>query len=192
MLKLIRLTAKKTRTDQGFSMLEVLVASLIAFGFLMGSLQAIVLAVALRVEAQEKQIASQLIQKEIENINREATILDQNGTNYDVQTSKCLASAYSNGYAQALWNAYTASTSYQATPTQKLLIGTGSSGEDQGKELGLISIDQYASSKIPHKTLRIRYEVREWDDSTSTFDLSSDPIAEDYIEVIPNAALQCP
>jgi type II secretory pathway pseudopilin PulG len=191
MLKLIKLTTKKTKPDQGFSMLEVLVASLIAFGFLIGSLQAMVLAVALRVQAQEKQVANQLIQKEIEDINRIAITLNQNGTSYDVQTSRCSASNYDNGYAKALWDAYVADPAYEATPKQKLSIGTGSSGEDEGKEIGLdrtFLTTNSSGSNAPHKTLKIRYEVKEWDGTN----FIGNAIAEDYLEIIPSAALQCP
>jgi type II secretory pathway pseudopilin PulG len=174
MLKLIRLTAKKRQTDQGFSMLEVLVASLIAFGFLMGSLQAMVLAVALKVQAQEKQIANQLIQKEIEEINRIAITapFDSNS----VETSKCIATSYANGYANALWDSY--STNATKTSSQKLL-------GDQGEVITLTStkIDSNASNSPPYKTLKIQYQVN---------DSEGNEIATDYIEVIPNAALQCP
>jgi type II secretory pathway pseudopilin PulG len=188
MLKLLKLTIKKTKTDQGFSLLEVLVASLIAFGFLVGSLQAMVLAVAIKVEAQKKQVANQLIQKDIEDIQRVALTLDQNGTSYDVETSKCSASDYGDGYADALWDAYVADASYEATPTQSISIGTSSTGGDEGEQVRLSRTLLTAGSTAPHKTLKISYEVKEWDGTN----LVGDAIATDYIEIIPPAALECP
>ncbi|MBE9171283.1 hypothetical protein IQ238_28560 [Pleurocapsales cyanobacterium LEGE 06147] len=160
-----------------------MVAILIAAGFLAASLQTMVVATVFRVKAQEKQVASQLIQEEIENLNSIAI-------NLPSTTSNCLATSYSNGYAQALWNAYNLSTSYQATPNKQLI------NNEEGKRLGLRRINQSASSIVPHKVLRIRYEVREFDGTDFAGDLDdpNDPniIATDYIEVMPNAAFQCP
>jgi Tfp pilus assembly protein PilV len=72
MLKFIILKTKIHRKDQGFTMLEVLVAGLIAFFFIIGSLQAMVLATMLRVQSLEKERANELIQEDKEAIKARA------------------------------------------------------------------------------------------------------------------------
>lgn len=52
--------------EQGFSLLEVLVTILVISGFLLGSLQATVLATLLRIQAQDKQEAINWIQQDVE------------------------------------------------------------------------------------------------------------------------------
>ena len=179
MLKLKLLIIRNLKTEQGFTMLEVLVAILIALGFVAVSLQGMVVATAFRVKAQEKQIANQLIQEDVENINAIAAILPAN-------PAKCSATDYDNGYAKYLWDSYTSaaysSYSYTANPERRLLNDT------QGKRLRLTRIIQDDTSIVPHQALRILYEVREWDGSS----FSESIIATHYIEVIPNAALSCP
>jgi Tfp pilus assembly protein PilV len=60
------------KTEAGFSMIEVLVAGLVIFFFLIGSLQAIVLATALRVQAQTKVDAMNLINQEADAVKFQA------------------------------------------------------------------------------------------------------------------------
>ncbi|GAB4234786.1 MAG: hypothetical protein Kow0049_18900 [Stanieria sp.] len=179
MLKLNLLIIKNLKTEQGFTMLEILVAILIALGFVAVSLQGMVVATAFRVKAQEKQIANQLIQEDVENINAIAAILPPN-------PAKCWATNYDNGYAKYLWDSYTSaaysSYSYVEFPERRLLNDT------QGKRLRLRRIDQNGTSLAPHQALRILYEVQEWDGTS----FIGNVIAKHYIEVIPNAALSCP
>ncbi|WP_017292988.1 type IV pilus modification PilV family protein [Geminocystis herdmanii] len=52
--------------EQGFSLLEVLVTILVISGFLLGSLQATVLATLLRIQAQDKQDAINWTQQDVE------------------------------------------------------------------------------------------------------------------------------
>jgi type II secretory pathway pseudopilin PulG len=169
MFKLKKLYKKNSKSKTGFSLTEVLVAMLIAFFFVLGTMQALVLATAFRVKAQEKQRANQLIQEDIEQINLAARDLA-------IDHSKCGATAYDNGYAKALW------VSLPPEPDEKQLLG------DEGKTYGLERQPVTTNSTAPHKVLRINYKVKEWDGSA----LVGNAIATDYIEVIPNAAVQCP
>jgi prepilin-type N-terminal cleavage/methylation domain-containing protein len=181
MLKLNLLIIKNIKTEQGFTMLEILVAILIALGFVAVSLQGMVVATAFRVKAQEKQIANQLIQEDVENINAIAALLDPN-------PAKCWATNYNNGYAKYLWDSYTSATSYSYAefPERRLLNDT------QGKRLRLRRIHQNEEDSLvsypPHQALKILYEVQEWDGTS----FIGNVIAKHYIEVIPNAALSCP
>ncbi|MGI0481625.1 type IV pilus modification PilV family protein [Geminocystis sp. CENA526] len=74
------LTLKDTK-EEGFSILEVLVTILVISGFLLGSLQATVLSVLLRVQAQDKQEAANWIQQDLELIRYQAFILPTVPTN---------------------------------------------------------------------------------------------------------------
>lgn len=180
MLKLQLLILKNFKTESGFTMMEVLIAIIIALCFVAVSLQAMVLATAFRVKAQEKQVANQLIQQDIENINAIAGLVPAN-------TSKCSAASYSYGYAKYLWDSYVSGTayssySYQAVPSRYLL------NNNQGKKLGLNRTIN-TNDNPPNQALRISYEVKELDSSNN---FTGNAIATDYLEVIPNAALSCP
>ena len=206
-LSLKILSQVKSQPNQGFTILEAVAAMLIALGFVLASLQAIVLATAFRVKVQEKQLATQLIQEEIDNIQSVANSLNQDSsdsTRYNPVLSRCTATQYSDGYAKALWDSYSALDYFkdvESSNPDKLQIKTIAGNN----RIGLERIDQSASSTPPHKTLKIRYQVRNYDgDKTrpllppdnkpdqSVFDLSKEIIATDYIEITPNAALQCP
>ena len=63
---LTRLLLKQPKSQSGFTLIEVLVASLMVVFFVVGSMQALALSVAIRVKAQERQRADQLIQEDIE------------------------------------------------------------------------------------------------------------------------------
>jgi prepilin-type N-terminal cleavage/methylation domain-containing protein len=158
---------KKSKSEAGFSLIEVLVAMLIATFFVLGSMQALVLATMLRVQAQEQQRANQLIQEDIEQIQLAARDLA-------VDYSKCSATTYNTGYAKALQDGL------PSVPADKKLLG------DEGKTYRLTRT--FVESSSPYKVLRINYEVKEWNGTN----LVGDAIATDYIEVIPNAAVQCP
>lgn len=176
MLNINKIYAKKAQSNQGFTLLEVLVAMLIATFFVIGSMQALVLATALRVKAQESQRANQLIQEDIEVIRFQAEEFAQNN-------SLCSATTYTGGYAESLWT----TVSGNATPTKRLL-------GDNGKNYGLSRTPDTANSTA--KVLKINFSV-------SPLDSLGDPetdssgndivIATDYIEVIPDAAIEeCP
>ncbi|WP_342597619.1 hypothetical protein VKI21_05980 [Cyanobacterium aponinum UTEX 3222] len=81
---------KNGKWEEGFSILEVLVTILVITGFVLGSLQATVLATLLRVQAQDKQEATNWVQQDLELIRYQAFILDSSGVN----TATCTASTY--------------------------------------------------------------------------------------------------
>ena len=183
---------------------------LIALGFVATSLQAIVIATAFRVKAHEKELATQLIQEEIENIKWMANTLDQvpntNPPRYNVVLSRCTATEYSDGYAQALWTAYTS----QPQPSTKIIAGNNRVGlrrlsEDlfPGDTPNNYNKDtdpptSFPTSNAPYNSLKIWYEVRGRNALNTDFVGDTDDpydreiIATDYIEITPNASLQCP
>lgn len=66
------LLVKNDRKEEGFSILEVLVTILVITGFILGSLQATLLATFMRVQAQDKQEAANWVQQDLELIRYEA------------------------------------------------------------------------------------------------------------------------
>lgn len=81
---------------QGFSLIEVLVTILVISGFLLGSLQAKVLATLLRIQAQDKQEAINWTQKDVELMRYKAFTLEYYDTdcgNYGERLEEKLTSS---------------------------------------------------------------------------------------------------
>ena len=162
------LKSKLPQAEQGFTMLEILVSMLIATSFVLLSMQALVMATIFRVQAQRIEQANFWLQEDMENAKILAAGIAQDN-------QKCSASTFTNGYAEDLKN--TLDTNNPVTPRSIL-----------GIEYNLERTYITAGSTAPHKMLKINYQVREWDGSAYT----GEAIAKDYIELIPDAALQCP
>jgi prepilin-type N-terminal cleavage/methylation domain-containing protein len=171
MLKKTHIFFTKKSNSQGFTLIEVLIAILIATIFVAVSMQAMVLATMLRIKAQEKEKANQLIQEDIETIKVVSASLA-------LDKSKCSATNYNDGYAatiiqsQNLSTAQTTSFSGYTLSLNRNLIGDNTSESSQ--------------TIAPHKILKIRYTVDAIKGSATR------TIANDYVEIIPNVALQCP
>ena len=175
--------------DRGFTTLEILISIIIALAFVSVAMQSFVYAMAMKVQAQEKQRANQLIQEDLERTNILASniVADHDNKCNPVATTTPAKTAYQNGYAQELWDdvqpvGFTA-------PTVQLL--KTADGITAGKTLTLTRTDVSGgnpptipiSSTAPHRTLKINYQVKNPDNNV---------IAERYVEVIPDVALQCP
>lgn len=182
MWKLYLHQLSKNRTEEtGFFTVEILASLLIAMMFVLVSLQSMVYATMLKVQAQERQRANQLIQEEIERVNVLASRIA-------IADADCDAANYANGFAQELWDDIVAEEPF---PTKYLIQETQDDGTivERGRQFGLNRIHVSENdSDAPHRTLRIGYEVREWDGTQ----LTGNPIADTYIEVIPDVALSCP
>ncbi len=172
----IILQRQKKQVDKGFITLEILVSIIIALAFVAFSMQTLVLSMMLKVQAQEKQRADQLIQEDVETLNDLASDLTITGT--------CDPSDYAGGYAEGLWDEIDAIP----TPTTQLLktINTDGTVSSQGTTLTLarqhISYDSDYNDP-PYRTLKIYYQVTNSD---------NDLVAKRYVEVIPDVALECP
>ena len=179
-LYLYQLSKKQTKQETGFFTIEILVSLLIAVAFVLVSLQSMVYATMLKVQAQERQRANQLIKEEIERVNNLASNIAEDHAN------KCDPAAYASGYAQELWSRVNTTN-----PTEYLIQETQADGTiaESGRQFGLNRIHVSENdSTAPHRTLRVGYEVREWDGTQ----FIGDTIADTYIEVIPDVALSCP
>lgn len=172
----VLLQKKKKQTNQGFITLEILVSIIIALAFVAFSMQALVLAMMLKVEAQEDQRADQLIQEDVELLNDLASDLTIGGT--------CNAATYDDGYAKGLWDEIVAIP----PSTKQLIRKINSDGtiESEGTTLTLNRTHISTNSNYgtaPYRTLKIYYWVTNSD---------SDLVAQRYVEVIPDVALECP
>ncbi len=177
MNKLFKFKHRKS-LNQGFTTLEILVSILIALAFISVAMQSFVYAMGMKVQAQEKQRANQLIQEDLERTNVLASNIAVDHDN------KCNPAAYDNRYAKELWDDLDAVDE----PTVQLL--KTADGPPVGKTLALTRTPvSDGSSTAPHRTLKINYQVQELDNSG---DPTGDVIAQRYVEVIPDVALQCP
>ena len=110
MQKLLKFNYRKA-LDQGFSTLEVLISIIIALAFVSVAMQSFVLAMAIKVQAQEKQRANQLIQEDLELLSELASNIPARTAPQTVnETCNSIpagggAVAYAEGYAQDLWAA---------------------------------------------------------------------------------------
>lgn len=176
MWKRITLRQRKKQPDKGFITLEILVSIIIALAFVAVSMQALVLAMMLKVQAQEDQRADQLIQEDIERLN------DLGST---AIAGTCDSSTYTGGYANGLW---TALTTAAPTVTTQLLKTVNSDGSitSEGTTLTLnrthISTNNDYNNP-PYRTLKIYYQVT---------NSNNELVAKRYVEVIPDVALECP
>ena len=192
MIQLLRFKEKTKSRDQGFITLEILVSLLVALGFVAVSMQSLVYAMAMKVQAQERQRANQLIQEDLERVNQLGSNTGLGGT--------CNAAAYADSYAQALWTSLNATGTQTKTLLQKIDRTDGSLDTD-GKQLALRRFHvsgQTNNSESPHRTLKVGYQVWDWvggayvNSDGTTPAAGDEPIAETYVEVIPDVALQCP
>lgn len=192
MLKTITLKNKQKKPiDKGFITIEIIIALLIAFGFLMVSLQTLVLAMVFKVGAQEEQRADKLIQEEVERLNDLGSTLALGANMADACEGNADLNGDStagDGYGQALWNLRNGSVTTDATSTNtvpdtetllgKTLTITGTRNATPGD-----------SNLTPHRILGIAYQVTTPDEDG---DGADEVIANRYVEVIPDEALECP
>lgn len=222
LLLLFKFKKVTPRKETGFTTLEILISLIIALLFVAVSMQSLVYAMAMKVQAQEKQRANELIQEDIERINRLGSTLAAGAAaipavpasgatpavaavaaarpfcNPVATTTSPARTAYENGYAKALWDAIPTTT--QTKTIIKKINSDGSVGTG-GKQLALrrfeISSTTNNSSAL-HRTLKVGYQVWDWNgttfvDKNNDTDLAGDePIAETYVEIIPDVALRCP
>ena len=192
MQKLLRFNYRKA-CHQGFTTLEILISIIIALAFVSVTMQSFVLGVAMKVQAQEKQRANQLIQEDLELISELATIIpaeELSLTPPHTFAQKCNAIPagggtvdYDEGFAQDLW-----SELQNEKPDGDASLSVQLLREADGTQAGTtLTLNRThisnGSSNVPHRTLKINYEVKDPDD---------DVVAERYVEVIPDVALRCP
>ena len=183
---LFKLVSKKS-LNKGFTTLEILISIIIALAFVSVTMQSFVLALGMKVQAQEKQRANQMIQEDLERLSDLGSLIRADHANKCNPLKTASKTAYENGYAWALWDEIkeikeedlnTQLNNFKSSKTLKLKRNHIYDNSDPSKA-------KYA----PYRTLKIRYRVHDSDDTTITDD---EVVAERYVEVIPDVALQCP
>ena len=182
--------------DQGFITIEIIVSLLIATLFVLGSLQMLVVGAAMSVGATRQQRADKVIQQEIENLNNLGGTLSLSAAN---TISACNGSIDLDGdtfvddcFGQALWNlrqgtsATTAATSNTIASTDTTIMG-------RTLEVTIAKNDNAGDLTLtPHRILGLTLLVAEDQNGDGDTDDTNEEIAERYVEVIPDAALECP
>lgn len=214
--KLIYWQFKTTEKEQGFITLEVIVALIVGLVFFAVSLQAFGVAMAMKALSQEQQRANELIQEDIERISQ----LGSNPTLAGVcePAGATTADEYDIGYADGLWTALIAAVpngdpALTKTVSNKIRTTAGAGAGETvgsiqtgGRTLGLqrfhVSQNGQAANNVndPHRTLKVGYKVWYWDTVNNNFlnrngaapTPTDNPIAETYVEIIPDVALACP
>ncbi|PSO79589.1 MAG: hypothetical protein BRC41_18770 [Cyanobacteria bacterium QH_9_48_43] len=199
---MLQLKSKLQRsTEEGFTLLETLVAMLVATTFVAATMQAMVIAAYSRIRAQETSEATALIQEDLEEVkfiatkeryNPSETELDHrcdaNGDN-DRKFDKNDANR-DEGLADGLRDEVLEETErdrYEITnPTDYKTIYSREVESDEieiGKNYVLKRTLNIAD-KEPYNVLELEYEVINPQED-------EDPVAEMYTEVIPDAAFEC-
>ena len=185
----IILSKNKSLSEKGFITLEILVSIIIALAFVAVSMQTLVLAMMLKVQAQEDQRADQLIQEDIERLNDLGSTAIAGGCDADTNDDGTVT--YGEGYASGLWAALIA----EAPTVTKQLLQTVNSDGSVTSEGTILTLNRTqisnngAYSDPPHRTLKIHYRVTKPD---TDGDGNDEIIANRYLEVIPDVALECP
>lgn len=159
--------------NAGFTLIEVLVAMIVAAVFVSMTMQAIVTSAAFRVVATQYDEAVSWIQEDLESVISQAT-------QYEISTqpysNRCLATLSSDGLAAGFLNDNVVGLGGASASMGPRAIG--------GKYYTLTRTANYANSADPFRLLSVTYQV--------TAQGESQPIATVNTEVIPHAVFKCP
>ncbi len=198
--------------DQGFITIEIIVSLLIATLFVLGSLQMLVVGAAMSVGATRQQRADKIIQQEIENLNNlggtlalPTTTTVITGTTISNPTiSTCNGSidldnngTADDGFGQALWNMRKATNPTSAdalvAANNTPILDTDTTIMGRTLEVTITrNTDAGDLTLTPHRILGLTLLVAEDQNGDGDTDDTNEEIAERYVEVIPDAALECP
>ena len=181
---MFKLKKKLLQQQQGFSLVEVLVAILISTLFVTVTMQAMVIAAYFKVQAKYNTQGMTLIQQNLEQVKYAAT----DSTLYTA--ARCSAAAYSSGYAKALSDKIDADVNIKLSTADALSSDPIQIGE---KSFKVTRSYDTTTSPVPYNVLRLTYKFQQWNVSTSAFVVSPvATVATVYTEVIPDAAFNCP
>lgn len=159
--------------NRGFTLIEVLVAMIVAAVFVSMTMQAIVTSAAFRVVATQYDEAVSWIQEDLETVVNQAAQYEMTTQPY---SSRCLATLSSDGFAAGFLNDSVTGLGGASTTIGPRALG--------GKYYTLTRTANYTSSSDPYRLLNITYQVTEQG--------GSKPIATVNTEVIPHAVFKCP
>lgn len=165
---MLKLKHKLLQQEQGFTLVEVLVAVLIVSILITTSMQAMIYSTVFKIRARQYTEATTWIQENLEFVKYQAS-------NYS-DSSKCNAASSANGYAQGFRDASASSNGLGGSPfTATKQIG------NKGFQLTGTATPKNES---PYNVLEINYSVSPSSGGSSVAALNT--------EVIPDAAFDCP
>jgi prepilin-type N-terminal cleavage/methylation domain-containing protein len=170
LLKSVRQSAQ-----QGFTMFEVLIALMISFLFLTGTLNAMVMATVMRVRAERQAQAGYWIKEDLENVRADAAAF------LDVSGCPNIGTSY-------------ASTGTMAPDDGiPLVVGTGTETATTNTKTILGRNTRLTRTATPvGNVLQLSYLVENTEIADTTENRRQRRLAELYTEVLPAAALDCP
>jgi prepilin-type N-terminal cleavage/methylation domain-containing protein len=194
---------KKCDGEKGFTILEVLVTILVISVFLLGSLQATVLATLFRIQAQDKQETANWIQQDLELIKYQAFTLDLDQPDSDANPltiyktqltsppTDVATACSSKTYGTRLQDTLAPLTNPPYPATQSVTINS----KPYNVTRGYILTDQNtAVTGVQTNILTISYTVA-YASSHQRFKSgtgANNTVTTLSTEILPNAALSCP
>lgn len=177
------LKPKLSQQEQGFSLVEVLVAIVIATIFVTTALQAMVIAALFKAKAQEYSEATTWIQNDLEDLRYQASRYND--------VARCDATGPNNGYADGFSDRLhtisqpngTRTGDATSVPDSDTFSPTPPKKGRSGKTFTFTRVST-PRKDAPYAALTVTYDV------TPTAGGSS--VASLYTEVIPDGAFQCP
>jgi prepilin-type N-terminal cleavage/methylation domain-containing protein len=161
----------KPKTNQGFSLIEVMIGILILFGFVAAAMQTLVASAAIKVKAQERSEATAWIQQDIELIRYRASQLP-------ATTTLCSATSATTGYADALRDVIAgASTSTTSTTAISKTSALGNRPYTVNRTISF-------KNASPYVVMEVNYNVPSPSNAAQS-------LSQMYTEVIPDQAFQC-
>ncbi|MCT0254916.1 MULTISPECIES: hypothetical protein [unclassified Synechocystis] len=160
------LSLTRQSVSQGFTMFEVLIALMISFLFLTGTLNAMVMATMMRVRAERQAQAGYWIKEDLERVRALAANFNPS-TNNGCSTSTVGEAFRTNSTANVGLASLTA-------PANRPILGRTASLTRTATAVGNV--------------LQLTYTVR----NTEITDTNKNILASLYTEVLPAAALTCP
>lgn len=188
---------KLQQQEQGFTLVEVLVAILITVAFTAVALQVMVFAAVFKARARQYAEATMWIQEDLENSKAQTKTNNlpfETGTGASRRCGADPSSDENNGYAAALQlKLASLDNTKSVTIDGKTFIALNSTTDEPnpqpigGTQFWLLRNDTNSPTP-PYNILEIKYAVVR-DDNGSP---SNSSVANLYTEMIPDAALQCP
>jgi type II secretory pathway pseudopilin PulG len=170
---------------RGFTMVEVIVGILLILIFTAISMQAIVMATAVKVHGDDITDATTLIQEDLEDITATAsTGIEYSGTKYTTNPAsiQCSSPTTTTGYASILLakTSVNGGTISSTTPIAK----TNSTGQRSYRLVRTAT----AKDSTPYNVVQVSYQVYRGTTTTATNAIFSTPY---LAEVIPGASFYC-
>lgn len=174
---------KLSQQEQGFTLVEVLAAIVIATVFVATALQAIVIAAIFQARAQESTDAATWIREDLENLRFSASTY--------VNLDRCYATGpndgYADGFSDRLHNINPETLTSGSVPDSDTYTAPNDPESRTGKAFRFRRIS-IPLNTAPYAVLKVSYDVSPKLSSTTV----GPSIATLQTEVIPNGAFECP